>query len=98
MASHGALHVFRAVDTAFEDDRAFVEGAVFIKSDTWLGQKLGYVFKKSEAGLGYYRDAFTASEKAEGELRAAGEAGPSKRTADELLAVRRLDAGCAQRR
>eukprot|EP00892_Ulva_mutabilis_P003222 jgi/Ulvmu1/12900/UM098_0088.1 len=59
MASQAALHVLRAVDTAFGDDRGRSEsqGGIFIQAASWGGQKPGYVFKTGKAGLGYYREA-----------------------------------------
>jgi hypothetical protein len=62
MAAQGALHVLQAVDTAFEDDRG--EGTSFVPSASWKGSKLGYVFKKGDSGLGYYRDGEEAEQSA----------------------------------
>jgi hypothetical protein len=95
MASHGALHVLRAVDTAFEDDRTHADGSLFIPSASWKGSKPGYVFKTGDAGLGYYResDAVDADQQVQDTKE---EAGPSKRDAAELLEVGRIHiANCA---
>lgn len=87
MASHGALHVLRAVDTAFEDDRSHADGALFIPSTSWKGSKPGYAYKTGDAGLGYYResDALAKTDQQAEDLQA--EAGPSKRDGAELLEV-----------
>lgn len=63
MASQAALHVLRAVDTAFEDDRtrADNQSGIFIQAASWEGTKHGYVFKTGQAGLGYYREGPLAS-------------------------------------
>lgn len=63
MASQAALHVLRAVDTAFEDDRSRSDSqsGIFIQAASWEGPRHGYVFKTGQAGLGYYREAPLAS-------------------------------------
>lgn len=87
-AQQAALDVFRAVNTAFEDERGQQDHRKdqrpFIGSE-WKGGKAGYVFQKGPAGLGYYLDQVQATEGAAAKRE--DEAVPSHRDANELLEV-----------
>jgi hypothetical protein len=86
-AKQAALDVFRAVNTAFEDERGQPDHRKdqrpFIASE-WKGGKAGYVFHRGPAGLGYYLDQAGTDAAAE---KGEDEAVPSHRDANELLEV-----------